>query len=454
VIEALFKSPVFWTGLVTLLRTGGFFLVLPIILRKIPSEELGIWYVFLGIAQLSGIVELGFAPNISRFASYFMGGAVSPKSIGIDHAPGVNDGPNLAGLKGLAEMSMSLYPKLGAAMGLIMTAGGGFWLFHKFGSTFWSWNVAPAFFLFAAGMTLNMYGYFWMNMLFGVDRVRQGQQIFALGLVLNYLFCVIGLILGAGLYALAIGQIALALVPRWMAERIVSRDFLEVAPSTQKVEWRDLWPMTWRSGLCSFGSYLSLSAMTLVCAQYAGLADTARFGLSLQLAMMLQSLSSTWMSVLWPRLGTMRTRREFSAMRGLVRNRLLLCLGTYILGAIAAWFLAPEALHLFRSKTDFLPALPLAILLLVVGIDMAVGLFSAILLTGNRVPQLGAVIFNGFLAVGFAIWLSHPLGILGIVVAPACAQLCFNLWNTALLCWKDLVVQTSIDCNGHQLLPE
>jgi O-antigen/teichoic acid export membrane protein len=445
VIDKLFKSPVFWTGLVTLLRTGGFFLVLPLVLRKIPSEELGMWYVFMGIAQFSGIVELGFAPNISRFASYFMGGAVSPKSIGIDHAPDAGSGPNLAGLKGLAEMSMNLYPKLGAAMGLIMTVGGGFWLFHKFGVTFWSWHVAPAFFLFAAGMTLNMYGYFWMNMLFGVDRIRQGQQIFAFGLVLNYLFCVVGLLLGAGLYALAIGQIALALVPRCLAQRIVQRDFLMPSLVSQKVEWRDLWPMTWRSGLCSFGSYLGLPVMTLVCAQITGLGDTAKFGLSLQLALMLHSLSSTWMSVLWPRLGSMRTRREFSAMRGLVRNRMLLCLGTYILGGIAAWFLAPEALHLFRSKTDFLPAIPLAALLLVVGIDMVAGLFSAILLTGNRVPQLGAVLINGVLAVGFAVILSHPLGILGIVLAPACAQVCFNLWNNAWLCWKDLVVQDQIN---------
>ncbi|MFZ0616697.1 MAG: hypothetical protein WAN16_09680 [Chthoniobacterales bacterium] len=434
----LYKSPVFWTGFVTLLRTGGFFLVLPLVLRKIPSEELGIWYVFLGIAQFSGIVELGFAPNISRFASYFMGGAPGPRSLGIDHATEEGNEPNLAALKGLAEMSMNLYPKIGATMGIIMTVGGGTWLHYKFGDAFWSWRVAPAFFLYAAGMTINMYGYFWMNLLFGVDRVRQGQQIFALGLVLNYLLCVAGLLLGAGLYALALGQVALALVPRFMARRIVTSDFLSVTPSLQKVSWRDLWPMTWRSGLCSFGLYMGLPAMTLICAQLMGLADTARFGLSLQLALMVQALSNTWLGVVCPRLGSMRTRREFSAMKHLIRERLTLTLGTYILVGIAAWFLAPKALHLFHSKTDFLPGFFLAALLLVVGIDMLVGLFSAILLTGNRVPQLGAALFNGVLALGYAIVLSHTWGILGIILAPACAQLSYNLWKTAWLCWKDL----------------
>ncbi|MCE9588238.1 MAG: hypothetical protein K8R57_07990 [Verrucomicrobia bacterium] len=250
----LFNSPVFWTGLVTLLRTGGFFIVLPVLLRKVPTEELGMWYVFLGIAQFSGIVELGFAPNISRFASFFLAGAASPRSMEIDHSTSEESEPNLAGIAGLAQLGRNLYPRLGTAVGVLMTLGGGIWLHIQFGAKFWNLQVAPAYFLYAAGMTASMYGYFWMNLLFGVDRVRQGQQVFAIGLVLNYALCLGGLLAGAGLYALALGQIALAIYPRWMASRILKRDFLSKTPSIQEVSWRDLWPMTWRSGLCTFAA--------------------------------------------------------------------------------------------------------------------------------------------------------------------------------------------------------
>jgi|688.fasta_scaffold05981_8 O-antigen/teichoic acid export membrane protein len=437
-IRPLFNSPVFWTGFVTLLRTGGFFLVLPLVLKKIPTEELGVWYVFLGIAQFSGIVELGFAPNISRFASYFMGGAPGPRSLGIDHATEEGNEPNLAALKGLAEMSMNLYPKIGATMGIIMTVGGGTWLHYKFGDAFWSWRVAPAFFLYAAGMTMNMYGYFWMNLLFGVDRVRQGQQIFALGLVLNYLLCVAGLLLGAGLYALALGQVALALVPRFMARRIVTSDFLSVTPALQKVSWRDLWPMTWRSGVGAFGSYLSLPVMTLVCAQVVGLADTASYGLSLQLAFMLHGLSATWMAVTWPRMGAMRVSGDYSKIRTLITKRLGLSLLTYLIGGFVAWSIAPGALHLFHSKTQFLGPVPLALLLTVVGVDCFLGLCNAILLTGNHVPHMKVTLLTGVAAVLVAFPLGHYCGIVGIIIAPLCAQALMNLWYTPLLCIKDL----------------
>lgn len=434
----LYKSPVFWTGFVSLLRTGGFFLVLPLVLRKIPTEELGMWYVFLGIAQFGGIVELGFASNIARFASYFMGGATSPRSLGIDHACEGNIGANLAGLKGLAEMAMDLYPKLGAAMGLLMTLCGGWWLSHKFGHAFWSWNVAPAFFLYAAGMSLNMYGYFWMNLLFGVDRVREGQQIFAIGLMLNYLLCMGCLLLGAGLYALAIGQIALALVPRFMARRIMQREYLLATPNVQTVTWRDLWPMTWRCGLCSFGSYLSLPVMTLVSAQVVGLADTASYGLSLQLAFMLHGLSATWMAVTWPRMGAMRASGDYSKIRTLITKRLSLSLLTYLIGGFVAWSIAPGALHLFHSKTQFLGPIPLALLLGVVGVDCFLGLCNAILLTGNHVPHMKVTLLTGVAAVSFAFPLGHYCGIVGIIIAPLCAQALMNLWYTPLLCLRDL----------------
>ena len=432
------RSPVLWTGMVTLLRTGGFFLVLPIVLRRIPSEELGMWYVFLGIATFSGIVELGFAPNISRFASYFLGGAATPRSLGIDHADAEKGEINFAGLAGLAQMARSLYPKIGAAMGLVMTVGGGTWLYFHFGAKFWNLHVAPAYFLYASGMTANMYGLFWMNFLVGVNRVRQGQQIFAVGLVMNYLICAVGLLAGAGLYALALGQIVLALFPRWMACRIVNRDFLSKSSTPLPVSWRDLWPMTWRCGLGGFASWLALPVTTLICAQVVGLADTARYGLSLQLAMMLHGLSSSWLAVTWPRIGVMRTRKEYPQIRRLIAERLSLTLGSYLLGAVVAWWFAPQALHLFKSKTDFLPPMTLARLLGVVCVDLVIGICNAILLSGNHVPNLQASMITGVLAAGFALTLGHAFGIVGIVLAPACAQLLFNLWWTPWLCWRDL----------------
>ena len=437
-ILRLIQSPVLWTGFVTILRTGGFFVILPLVLRKIPSEELGMWYVFLGIAQLSGIVELGFAPNISRFASYFLAGAANPRSMGIDHVSSSEVGANYAGLAGMVRMGSILYAKLGIAMGGVMVIGGGGWLYLHFGTRFWNFHIAPAFFLYATGMTANMFSYFWMDFLFGVNRVRVGQQIYASCLVINYILCAVGLLAGFGLYALALGQVALAIFPRLMARHIVYRDFLNKALEIQTVSWRELWPMTWRSGLCSFGAYLSLPVMTLICAQVIGLVDTARFGLSMQLALMLHSLSASWMVVVYPRLSTMRTRKEYPMMRKLIAQRFILSLTTYALGALVSWYLAPQALHLFKSKTDFLAPVELALLLGVVGIDFLLGLCNAILLTGNHAPHLLPILLTGILTVGFAFIFGHSFGILAIVLAPFCGQVVFNLWYTPQLFWKDL----------------
>ena len=68
-LRRVWNSAVFWSFGVTALRTGGFLFILPLIVRTLPPEELGYWYVLLGLVQAASLLELGFAPTIGRFAS-------------------------------------------------------------------------------------------------------------------------------------------------------------------------------------------------------------------------------------------------------------------------------------------------------------------------------------------------------------------------------------------------
>jgi O-antigen/teichoic acid export membrane protein len=47
------QSAVAWTFLTTMLRVGANVFVLPLILRKLPPEHLGLWYVFLTIGGIA-----------------------------------------------------------------------------------------------------------------------------------------------------------------------------------------------------------------------------------------------------------------------------------------------------------------------------------------------------------------------------------------------------------------
>jgi hypothetical protein len=122
----------------------------------------------------------------------------------------------------------------------------------------------------------------------------------------------------------------------------------------------------------------------------------------------------------------------------LLRWRLPVSLLTYLLGAAAAVLAAPWVLSALHSKTQMLPRQGMAALLTLIGLDMLVGHHSALLQTGNEVPQVRA--FS--LSAGLTLLLMWPLGtrfhLWGVMAAPFLGQLMVNYWWVPLQFWGRL----------------
>jgi hypothetical protein len=169
------SSSVAWGGAMTLLRGFGFLVVMASALRKIPTQEIGLWYVMLSIAGLGAIVEFGFAATISRYASYYSGGAVTVAALGTrDFGSGEM---NTRGLASLVRMASRLYGLFGVLVGVLMLVAWAAWRF---------WGDAPAqgigppesaaFMLLVVGTALNMTGMYWAAILYGMNRVHLFNQ--------------------------------------------------------------------------------------------------------------------------------------------------------------------------------------------------------------------------------------------------------------------------------------
>ena len=82
-------------------------LLLPLVLRKLSTEELGMYYVLLSQVALSPVIDFGFSPTILRFVSYAMGGAETIQAHGVSKSTG--SGPNFGLLWQLFFTTRALY---------------------------------------------------------------------------------------------------------------------------------------------------------------------------------------------------------------------------------------------------------------------------------------------------------------------------------------------------------
>lgn len=437
--QRLPKTAVFWSFLVPLVRTAGFLCVMSLALRILPPADMGLWYVLINISMIGGAIEMGFNQTIGRFASYYMVGQDNVPALGVDSNKPSTGEPHYERIAGLVTTARRLYWKFGIVAGLNILIGGGSWLIWSGKVNLQSTEHVAAFLLMTIGSSVNMMTLYWHTLLNGINQVRLFLSLVVLGMVINYTVALTGLSVGLGLPAMVVGYILMSLIPRFKSRRIIL-DLIpeEATRRSVPLELSRLWPMTWRSGLSSFFSYLSLMGTTLVVAQVAGLEAAGSYGLCLQVGFLIHAFSASWHSVKLPQIAQWQSQRRFDDIRALVKRRMALSLITYVFCAVAAACLIPVLLDLIGSNTAPLPPAQLAVLFALIGLDFFVGLHAATIQTSNRMPYMPAFVFSGAVTIILALFLGSKWSIWGVLAAPFLAQIVWNYWWTPYLCWSGL----------------
>src|ERR1035441_3516530 len=133
-MKALFqrvhRSAVAWSFVATLLRVGASVFVLPLVLRKMPSDQLGLWYVFGTIGGMASLLDLGFEYTIARVASYAWGGANKLGAFGFheEDSARINARPNLLLLRDLVATLKAYYFYVGLGVLVLLALGGSIWI--------------------------------------------------------------------------------------------------------------------------------------------------------------------------------------------------------------------------------------------------------------------------------------------------------------------------------------
>ena len=435
------SSAVAWSFLVTALRTGGAVLVLPLILRLLPTEQLGMWYVFGSIGSFAALLDVGIGPMATRVAGYFWAGAKRVQAFGI-HAGEENapDGqPNYSGLRDLAATLRRYYKFLGVSVFLVMFFGGGAWVWYKSRGLGSQTTIRGAYLIWCLAALLNFTGDLWPYLLSGIGEVLKAQQILFASLVVYYTFAAAGLLLGTRLLALVGANLLMGLVMR-QAGRWILQKQLAAGGGASGGEYRPellktIWPNAWRLALVSLGAFLIVQANTLICSAFLGLKAAASYGLTMQVVMLISGLSTTWVLVKMPLINQLRAQHRNLEIADLFARRVRLSLITYALGALGFLLIGPWFLTWLHSKTHWIPTGPLILLLVTQMLEMHHALYGSLVLSENRNPFLRPALASGVMIVALSCFLTPRIGLYGMILSAAVVQAAFNNWWTV---WRGI----------------
>jgi len=443
------RSAAAWSFLATLLRVGASVFVLPLILRKIPPEQLGLWYVFGTIGCFASLLDFGFEPTITRLASYTWGGARRLAAFGIhkDESAPTNVEPNRPLLGELVATLKVYYFWIGLAVLVLLALGGGGWVWIVTANLATATSLRLAWLVYATGCCLNFISGRWPALLSGVGAVREAQHIGIISSLCYYIFAVGGLLAGLGLWAMVLGFLAMGFATRTLGKHVFQRVValpggLPPAHFHREI-FSVIWPNAWRLGLVSVGAFLIVQANTLVCSAFLGLKTTASYGISTQLIAMLVGLCNVWVSVKWPLINQLRVQGRNDEIVRVFVSRMRLTILSYFAGASAILFLAPLVLRVIGSKTTLLPSGQLAVLALIQFLEMHHAIYATLVLSENRNPFLKPALISGVAVIISSVVLTPRYGVWGMLISTGLVQASYNNWWPVLRALRGLELKPS-----------
>ena len=425
------------------LQYGASLLLLPLMLQRLTTAEIGIWYLLLTAQSFAFVADFGFGAAFGRNIAAAMAGAPSIRASGLAEAQ-AGCPPNYELVARIVDAARAWYLALGAAVLFVMLTGG-LWYVTRLtgghelplGHVQLSWCVMS----FTIAMSL----YFsWVNpILIGSGRVQQDMvtQIISRG---GFALLGAGVLVGGGsLLGLACAQLVAVAAARW-ASALYLRPIARHLPQAKR-EAPDIFrvlgliaPNAAKFGLAGVSGFIITRSSLFAVTTFIGLGASASFAISLQLISAVMAVAQLPMQFAGPKLVGANVAGDTAAVRRMAIRLTLAHVALFTLGAMVVIGGGPTLLRVIGSQTHLLPTRELALLALVFLLEGVHVVSAFVILSSNRVPFTAAALLSaGAVAAGSAIagWLG--LGVIGIIACQGLVQLAYNNWKWPLVVWQE-----------------
>lgn len=370
-----------------------------VIAHWLTAVEQGFYYTFSSVLALQVFVELGLVTVIVQVASH--------EWAFLKREPDGRISGDLRALSRLASL-LRFALKWYAVSGLLVMVGlsvGGFIFFsakpHPEIAWQWPWFALCG----IAGLALMMSPIF--SVIEGCNQVASIYSFRFTQGILNSLAVIVSLLLGLGLYALAVAALV-----RFMCglmfiawkHRVFIRQILTTG-ITERINWLgEVWPFQWRIGVSWMSGYFIFSIFTPVMFYYHGPKVAGQMGMTLTLVAAIEALAAAWIGTRTPQFGMLIAQKQYTELDRLFRRLLRVTLSLAAICALGVFGLVYGLQTARLPLADrVLPLLPVALLLGQKILNVAVADMALYLRAHKSEPLMLSSIISAVL-VGLSTW--------------------------------------------------
>lgn len=440
------SKDVLWNYAATFLKIGSSAILLPLILKMMPADTVGIWSIFTAITAFSTVFDFGFNPSFTRNVTYVFSGVSSIKSIGFETISIENEKIDFSLLKGVISTMRYFYSRMALVLFFFLITLGTFYihtLLQKYNGD--HKDVYIAWLLLCTISSYNLFTLYYESLLLGKGLVKKSKQIVIIGQAVYLVVATILIIAGYGLIAIVSAQAFSVIIIRWLSYKnfftIEIKESLKCSSMRSKKEvLKSIYPNALKLGLTALGGILVQRSAIIIGSLYLDLKDVASYGITIQFIYIITNMSGIYISTFQPKLTQWQVVKNYQEIKVHYIRGQALMIFTYFSGALGLLICGPWALNLIGSKTTLMSTSILIVALIASLIDSIQYSACIIILSKNIVPFFKTALLTGAFSISllFLLFQYSNIGLWAMILAPFIAQSLYQNWKWPLLVVDDL----------------
>jgi O-antigen/teichoic acid export membrane protein len=299
-MRSLSKTEFIWGYAASTLNIGAGIMLLPIILRFLPPQDVGLWFVFITLAGFAQLIEFGFQPTLARNTAYIYAGAQNLSKFGLSNYLPEKENINLELLNALFFSAKKIYRTVSIASIIILWVFGTLYISTLIKSEQNKTEYIIAWLAFSSGSIVNFYYGYVNGILQGRGDVGLANKVTVLSKGSLILLGAAAVASGFGLVGFGFAAFFSACISRIAALHYFSSGHLSsgnrIYGDTPRVQSEDILEILWynagRLGLVQIGAFLIQRGNILIASSFLGLSTAASYGMSITVLTALLSISA------------------------------------------------------------------------------------------------------------------------------------------------------------------
>ncbi len=440
------KSDVIWNYIGTIISMTSGFILLPLLMRYLTDDELGLWYVYLALSNFAMLFEFGFNPTFARNIVYVISGARRLSAKGCD-SDSVEEGIDWHLLNTVIKASKIIYAVIAVVVTVLLaTVGSAYVVYVTSGmDAAIIWGSWP---LFCVSVFLNLYFLWSITVLRGYGDIAGEKKASVFAKVAQLLVSAVLLVAGFGLVGAAIGYLVNAAVLRLVAVLMLRKhkdieegrhlDTKPIEASAVKDIFLTIFHVAWRDGLVKLALYASTQAMSILSSLFLGLSETGTYSVLLQFANAVYNFATAYPNSFFPAMQSAFAENDSARQRHYVSTGIVGYWALHVLGMVGVCVVFLPLLPLIKSgvMVDYGLFIGMCVYL---GLLQQHSIFCNYIISMNEIPYMWGYIIAAVAGSGLVCLFCgvFGMGAWGIVLGQAISQLVYNNWKwPSYLCKK------------------